>query len=86
MMCSSSFCFRLSDIGRVLGLPCLAVVGLTVLCSRSRSLTLSRISSTGLSPVSIFSVSLVDRTYPASAMSILIFSLVGSAMFFAGSL
>jgi len=85
MICSCNFCFRLSDKGRVLGLPLLAVVGFTVLCSRSRSLTLSLVSSTGLNPVSMLSVNFIPSSSPASAMSICIFSLVGNAMFLAGS-
>jgi len=70
----------------VLGFPLFAVVGFTALWSRSKSLTLSFVSSTGLNPVSMLSCSFVDSKYPASAMSICIFSLVGSVMFFASSL
>ena len=86
MMYSWIFSVRLWDIGMVLGLPLLAVVGLTVLCSRSMSFVLSLVSSTGLSPVSMLSCSFIERRFPAFAISICIFSLVGSAMFLASSL
>jgi len=85
-MCSFSLAVRVSSSGKVLALPFFAVVGLTVLWSRSRSLTLSRASSTGLNPVSMLSCSFIPRSFPALAMSICIFSLVGSAMFFASGL
>jgi len=41
------------------------------------SFTLSLHSSTGLSPVSLLIVSLVDRVFPELAINISIFSLVG---------
>ena len=85
-MCSWIFSVRVCDIGIVLGFPLLAVVGLTVLCSRSMSLTLSLVRSTGRSPVFMLSCSFIERSFPALAMSICSFSLVGSAMFLASSL
>jgi len=73
----------LSVIGSVLGLPLLAVVGLITLCSKSTSLTLSLHNSTGLNPVSMLIDSFIDSVFPASAISIESFSLVGSVMFLA---
>jgi len=81
VMWSRSLVVRFSLSGMVLALPFLAVVGFTVLWSRSKSLALSLVSSTGLSPVSMLSCSFMDRSFPALAMSICSFSLVGSAMF-----
>jgi len=80
---SCSLVVRFAVIGMVLGFPPLAVVGFTVLCSRSMSLTLRLHSSTGLSPVSMLSCSFVPSTVPALAISIKSFSLVGSATFLA---
>ncbi len=71
---------RLADIDTTLGFPFLAVVGFTVLWSRSMSLTLSLHSSTGLKPVSMLICSLMLSLFGACAISIISFSLVGSVM------
>ena len=63
-----------------LGAPYLAVAGYIVLVSRSMSLTLRLQSSTGLSPVSAFSISLMLMVRLALAMSIWICSFVGTRM------
>lgn len=83
MMRSCILWFRFSDTFRVLGAPCLAVIGLMTLCSVSMSFTLSRHSSTGLKPVSILIESFRAKGLLALAMSIFSFSLVGSLMFWA---
>lgn len=62
----------------VRGEPCLAMVGYTSRWVRSMSLTLRRISSMGLSPVSRLSCSLMLMLVPALAISIRSFSCVGS--------
>jgi len=81
VMCSWILVVRFWLSGTVLALPFLAVVGLTVLWSRSMSFTLSRVSSTGLNPASMLSWSFIDRSFPALDTSIRSFSLVGSGMF-----
>ena len=64
------------DIFTVLGLPFFAVVGYTKHRSRSMSFTFSMCTSTGLSPVSLLSVSLVANVFPDSAIIMFIFSSV----------
>ncbi len=80
IMCSCIVAVRFSDIFNVLGAPCFAVIGCTVLVAVSMSFTLSRHSSIGRKPVSLLSCSFVDVGFLAFAMSIWSFSVVGSVM------
>lgn len=68
---------RLLDIFKVLGEPFFAVVGHMVLWLKSTSSTFRLHSSTGLNPVSLLILSLIDNTLPDEAMSFSSFSLVG---------
>ena len=83
IICSCILWLRLFVIFRVLGAPCLAVIGLIAPCSVSMSLTFSLHSSTGLKPVSRLIVSLSASGWLAFAISICSFSFVGSLMFLA---
>lgn len=86
MTSSCSFVFRLYDIGRLLAHPFFAVIGFALLCSKSMSFTLSRVSSTGLMPVSMLIWSLMDRLFLALAIIIRSLSLDGKLMFLASGL
>ena len=63
-------CIRLTGIFSILALPCLAVVGLTVLWFGSTFLTFRLCNSMGLSPVSLLIQSLSDNVFPAAAISL----------------
>ena len=77
IMCVCSLSVSVLEIFSILGAPCFAVVGYTVFCSRFMSLAFSVISSMGLSPVSLLSVSLMLSVCPACAISWFRFSVVG---------
>ena len=79
MMCSWSIALRVCGIFRVRAAPCLAVVGVISLCSRSMSFGVRLHTSTGLSP-SIDRLSFVAILFPALAIIISSFSLVGTCM------
>ena len=63
--------FRLLLIFSFLDAPCFAVVGYTVFCSRSMSLTFRLQTSIGRSPVSLLNVSFTVIILPELAISML---------------
>ena len=86
MMWSCSCLCRLCGIGKVLGLPFFAVVGVMSLWSRSMSFTFRLHSSMGLNPVSLLIVSFVARVFPDAEIIICNFSEVGILMCFGSGL
>lgn len=74
--------FRLLLIFNFLGAPCFAVVGYTVFCSRSMSLTFRLQTSMGRSPVSLLNVSFTVIIFPELAINMFMFVVVGIRMDF----
>jgi len=77
IMCSWILVVSSVDILRVLGLPFLAVIGVTTFSSMWMSFGVSLHSSIGLNPVSMLSWIFSDSLLLASAISIKILSFFG---------